>query len=252
MLNPISAQHGAIVTQVPMVCPLQYRVIYREGAVVRRGIELESERVAHIPAGQIVTVVEKMFSNHPASRCVPRLKLAGNAGWISQRLNAVLESDSHDIVEVVGPHPTEALHRMCPRVQNLRSQKIEGAEDVHLVRADNAAGAVPPRGVPRSRSGGTATKEATVRDDWTLVDHEASDGAQLKEVQSDQNLAPPTELCAVCGVNPRTATLIHEEFGKELGHVVVCVDCGNQLKSLHRGCPVCGMPIENVIQHFWA
>jgi hypothetical protein len=31
--------------------------------------------------------VGKLFSDHPANRCIPRLQLADGMGWISQKLN---------------------------------------------------------------------------------------------------------------------------------------------------------------------
>jgi len=269
VLNPISAQHGSIVSQVPMVCPLQYRVTYPDGAVVRAGIELESRKVGHLPVGTVVTVVEKVFSQHPSKRCVPRLKLADGGGWISQRLNAILESDGHEIVELIGAHPGEALQRMQPGLKGNIPTKLPKIAVSNSV----AISLAPPGSTPQTKQGkgvGGGAKNKTLdlarrlderaffsdgggSGDWGeaktggVLDGEAerSGDAEAKE-------GGPCELCACCGKAPRTATLIHEEFGKETGHVVVCIDCGNKLKLHHRGCPVCGMPIENVIQHFWA
>jgi hypothetical protein len=73
---------------MPMTHPLKYRVVYPGGALVRSGVELSSSVVGTIPAGELIVVTEKRFSNTPSYRCVPRLKLGDGSGWISMRINS--------------------------------------------------------------------------------------------------------------------------------------------------------------------
>ena len=87
-LNPLSGQRGPIASPLPVASPLTYRVVLRDGAVVRETVELSSAIVHVVPCGATVEVGDKQFSDHPAQHCVPRLRLTAPVhGWVSQRLN---------------------------------------------------------------------------------------------------------------------------------------------------------------------
>ena len=101
MLNPLSGQRGPIVTMEPLARPLKFRVVYAAGAVVRTGVELSSSVVGSLPRGQVIVVDAKRFSNTPSYRCVPRLRLANGAGWISVRINSPPPEDQ-PVVRLLG------------------------------------------------------------------------------------------------------------------------------------------------------
>ena len=50
-LNPLSGQRGPIASPLPVTSPLTYRVVLRDGAVVRETVELSSAIVHVVPCG---------------------------------------------------------------------------------------------------------------------------------------------------------------------------------------------------------
>ena len=86
-----------------MGLPFSHRLVCSHPirAVVRRDVELSSPQVGEIPFGSQVKVVARAFSEHPFDRCVERLQLAGNAGWISVKLNR-MPPHNEMVVELVG------------------------------------------------------------------------------------------------------------------------------------------------------
>ena len=113
-LNPLSGQRGPIASPLPVASPLTYRVVLRDGAVVRETVELSSAIVHVVPCGATVEVGDKQFSDHPAQHCVPRLRLTAPVhGWVSQRLNRE-PPDDLEVVELVGVAPAAAAPPAAP------------------------------------------------------------------------------------------------------------------------------------------
>jgi len=54
--------------------------------------------------------------------------------------------------------------------------------------------------------------------------------------------------CLICLSEERTATIVHGETG----HIACCLTCARILKARGDNCPVCRLPIDLVIQQFWA
>jgi Zinc finger, C3HC4 type (RING finger) len=54
--------------------------------------------------------------------------------------------------------------------------------------------------------------------------------------------------CLICLCEERTATIVHGDTG----HVACCLVCARILKARGDCCPCCRLPIDRVIQHFWA
>ena len=62
-------------------------------------------------------------------------------------------------------------------------------------------------------------------------------------------MAPPGhEICLICLSNERDATIVHGGTG----HIATCLGCARILKARGDNCPVCRLPIDTVIQQFWA
>ena len=67
-------------------------------------------------------------------------------------------------------------------------------------------------------------------------------------MSSSSSQHPSRHYCVICLCDERTATIIHGETG----HIVCCLLCARILKARGDPCPVCRLPIDSVIQHFWA
>ncbi|CAM9235302.1 unnamed protein product [Discosporangium mesarthrocarpum] len=100
VLNPLSGQGGPVVELVNMIRPLQFRVVWPEGAVVRQSSELGSRMIKTLSLGELAAVDSKCFSDNPPDRCVKRLRLAGGTGWVSLHLNKPKPHDK-PVVEFV-------------------------------------------------------------------------------------------------------------------------------------------------------
>jgi hypothetical protein len=59
---------------------------------------------------------------------------------------------------------------------------------------------------------------------------------------------PTNTVCLICLCQERTATLCHGGTG----HICCCLSCARIVKARGDPCPVCRLPIDAVIQHFWA
>lgn len=64
----------------------------------------------------------------------------------------------------------------------------------------------------------------------------------------ENNAKEADNSCLVCFSATRTATFVHGETG----HIACCLECARVLKGRGDACPVCRLPIDHVIQHFWA
>jgi Zinc finger, C3HC4 type (RING finger) len=75
------------------------------------------------------------------------------------------------------------------------------------------------------------------------------DGAtDNKSAGPKEHAGSATSLCLICLSEPRNATMVRGETG----HIVSCLLCAHILKARGDACPVCRLPIDMVIQQFWA
>jgi Zinc finger, C3HC4 type (RING finger) len=58
----------------------------------------------------------------------------------------------------------------------------------------------------------------------------------------------PDNSCLICIDKTRNATMVHGDTG----HIACCLDCARMLKASGQPCPVCRLPIDLVILHYWA
>eukprot|EP00752_Nemacystus_decipiens_P003286 g3041.t1 len=212
VLNPLSGQRGPVVEIVPLLQPLRYRVILSDGAVVRRTVELASGQVKTLPRGEVVQVVAKQFSDL-GNRCVQRLKLADGSGWLSMRLNKE-PPDDVSVVEFVGLGGAA----VSPRVRRYGGDAGAGVSMSTV-----------PMAPPHAEAGGREEDE------------------DLRKIKNSGALTEDDN-CVVCLSGPRTATIVHGE----IGHIACCLECARILKARGDACPVCRVPIDSVVQHFWA
>jgi len=224
-LNPQSGQRGIVVQPLPFPVPALYRVTLSIGAVIRSDIELSSPQIGVAPMGAVLSIVGRAFSEHPVDRCIERLQLAGNSGWISVRLNRPPPNDNL-VVELIGvdgnydPDDPGVYHLDAQRtLRQYRQQQRDGAgnrdfEDLSSIESEESEKNCR-NGLANSRNG---------RDNGT------------------------TRKCIICLTEDRNATIVHGETG----HVVCCLICARILKARGDKCPVCRLNIDLVIQHFWA
>ena len=261
-LNPLSGQRGPVVQPVPLPAPLQCRIIYAEGATIRSGIELSSAEVGHAPAGAVIAVVGRAFSEYPTDNCIERLKLAGGAGWISVRLNKPPPLDE-PLVEVVGIDETFDAHD--PGSYHLKTQTEVmnqlGGVAVSSGGPPNSLVSQAARRLMRTMS---TAELSSIHDDDDNNDEEDVDegignsgsyqGGGMTLFRNGMGggalaMAPPGhEICLICLTDERDATIVHGGTG----HIATCLGCARILKARGDNCPVCRLPIDTVIQQFWA
>jgi hypothetical protein len=290
MLNPLSGQRGPIVEQLPLEQPLKFRIVFPGGALVRSGVELSSSVVGTIPAGQEIVVTEKRFSNTPSYRCVPRLKLGDGSGWISLRINSPPPNDT-PVVELLGlaeegdVYYTTALLGP-PMVHG--AGMIEGGESGSATDGDESPGAASTathahahahgspgqdhasnhnrrpttlifpsekHGHPRVGGGhgcgggqGGGGQDQTDKIIQALMPGSEVDSSTQALTQQQQRKKKEDHSCLICFSSHRNATFVHGETG----HIACCLECARVLKGRGDPCPVCRLPVDTVIQHFWA
>jgi len=276
-LNPLSGQRGSVARPLSFPVPAVYKVRLREGAVIRRDVELSSPQIGHAPHGAEISIIGRAFSEHPMDRCIERLQLAGNGGWISVRLNRPPPEDEL-VVDFVGLDssfdPTKPGHF------HLETQRqVEG----YIREALEASGEVASTDVPdisrlqineNIEGNGASHANATAaaaHDESTLVT-EGDESLVSERPQPSMSLnssvartrnatvqqrrqkmrCTPTknddDRCLICLTEERNATIVHGETG----HVACCLVCARILKARGDKCPVCRFEIDLIIQHFWA
>jgi len=233
-LNPLSGQRGHVVQPVPFCRPARYRVTLPEGAVIREDIELSSPQVGLAPQGRELTIVARQFSEHPQDQCVERLKLAGgkDSGWISVRLNHV-PPDNTCVVELIGVD--NSFDVMQPGKFHWKFLKKQHRLLMRQHRDENHE-----QGSTSSGSNDLSSMEGA----------EGTGGIDTNIMYSAKArfLKQQAEKCLICLAEERNATMVHGETG----HIACCLVCARILKARGDRCPVCRLPIDSVIQHFWA
>jgi E3 ubiquitin-protein ligase Mdm2 len=210
-LNPTSTsgERGPIVQPVPFPVPALYRVSLKEGATIRSDIELSSKQIGHAPFGSILKIVGRAFSEHPEDKCIERLKLAGNGGWVSARLNELPPDDTvvfsfQNVDCSFDPDHPAAFHLAAHAgVHDDVNPDFEGAD---LSSIDESTG----DSVSSVIRCGVAT-----------------DGP-LRHGYSEGN-------CIACLSEERNATIVHGETG----HIACCLICARILKAQGKDVSCC-------------
>ena len=245
-LNPLSGQRGKIVQPIPFPVPALYRVTLGNGAVIRSGVELSSPQIGQAPCGSILTIVGRAFSEHPADRCLERLKLAGFGGWISVRLNKTPPRD-YLVVELIGIDgsfdPNEAGLYHINKQRQVIQEWQNTTTDSDIQNMDNLS-----RDFQRLSSTVSTINDD---DDGDLENLESS--GEISNTCSSLATAVPTlyrsgvaagsvgsnsikacgsksqkdEHCLICLTENRTATIVHGETG----HIACCLACARILKG---------------------
>eukprot|EP00549_Striatella_unipunctata_P022353 CAMPEP_0118684388 /NCGR_PEP_ID=MMETSP0800-20121206/6615_1 /TAXON_ID=210618 ORGANISM="Striatella unipunctata, Strain CCMP2910" /NCGR_SAMPLE_ID=MMETSP0800 /ASSEMBLY_ACC=CAM_ASM_000638 /LENGTH=614 /DNA_ID=CAMNT_0006581087 /DNA_START=124 /DNA_END=1968 /DNA_ORIENTATION=+ len=225
-LNPLSGQRGPIVQPVPLPIPCQYRVILQDGAVIRSGVELSSPQIGRAPNNQVLTVVGRAFTDHPMDQCIERLKLAGGAGWISARLNRPIPMNE-PVVEFVGVDGS--FDPEDPGAWHLDAQ-YKARQNSDLASSVSSYGGVAELSSIDDRQSSSSSSSSST----------PPDSRQPYRMSDDR--------CVICLIEERNSTIVHGETG----HIACCLACSRILKARGDRCPVCRMPIDSVIQQFWA
>ncbi|GAX26974.1 E3 ubiquitin-protein ligase Mdm2 [Fistulifera solaris] len=264
-LNPLSGQRGSILQPLPFPLPALYRIDLRPSATIRSGIELSSPEIGFASYGALVRVTGRAFSEHPAEKCIERLRLAGNGGWISLRLNKHPPNDSliavHEGLDPSFDPDQPALFHVEEMRKVRRNQDpallTNGAfvsstipmiasvddEEISAASLTSSSDSTIDEGngtnrTAKSKTGCTYTKSIALGPSVRLA----------KQTESSTPVQRKDEFCVICLTEDRNATMVHGSTG----HIACCLMCARILKARRDPCPVCRLPIDLVIQHFYA
>ena len=229
-LNPLSGQRGPILQQLPFPVPVLYRVILNEGAVIRKDKELSSPEVRKAVPGSILKVTGRAFSNYPEAQCVERLRLAGDEGWISLRLN-LRPPRNQMVVEMVGidgsfdPDNPGAYHinalaeveernagsraATAARMRQLSFDITSSSSESDLEKVEPPKNTGEAKHISESK---TSSKSSLVR--------RTNSGSIIRDGVVEDH-------CLICLTEERNATIIHGGTG----HIACCLDCARILKG---------------------
>jgi hypothetical protein len=267
-LNPLSGQRGSIVHPVPFSVPALYRVALSEGAVIRSDVELSSPQIGHAPVGAILVVTGRDFSEHPSDQCIERLRLAGNGGWVSVRLNKPPPADRLVVELFEGidgsfepNHPGIFHLDALLRVRQEQAEAEDGtiATNGRCVSTTDLSSIEESIDEGRSNSVSSSTFSSSQELGAVLGSNprpSCNYSPQAKNYNSSSNRRGAggnnhnnsDELCLICRSEERNATIVHGETG----HVACCLTCARMLKARGDCCLVCRLPIDSIIQQFWA
>lgn len=270
VLNPLSGQTGPIVKPVPFPVPVQFRIALPDGAVIRQNIELSSNQIGHAPMGTMVTCVQQAYSQNPTDRCIQRLQLAGGGGWVSVKLNRPPPSDQISVLEQIdingsfGPDEAGLFHierqLLVIHEYNMNIRTPNEEDKVHIANVqmslqrlgscvssihDDCEG--DESSIESSKNTGIMTPSpmpALYRSGVADIGRRMASQVTLKCGSKAQKDDP----CLICLSEDRNATIVHGETG----HIACCLTCARLLKGRGDKCPVCRLPIDLIIQQFWA
>ena len=268
VLNPLSGQTGPVVQSIPCPVPAQFRVTLPVGAVIRQGLELSSNQIGHAPFGSILNIVGRAYSQHSMDRCIQRLKLAGGGGWVSAKLNRQTSGDQLSVLEEFDTDgsfdPDDAgLYHI--------EKQLQVMDEYHMnISEPNETDQQNMNNVTQSLARLTSSLSSIVDEDETLtssVEEVSNNDSSLTSsavpalyrngvATSTSSQAPlqcgskrqKDEPCLICLSEERNATIVHGETG----HIACCLTCARLLKGRGDKCPVCRLPIDLIIQQFWA
>lgn len=280
MLNPLSGQRGSIVKALPFPVPMLFQVTLEAGAVIRSDVELSSPEIRTAPKGSLLRVVGRSFSEHPIDKCIVRLQLAGGGGYVSEHLNLDPPADI-PIVKLIGmdkDFDVDMPGMYHIRVQNeevLRRRLDKNRVDSTSDASESELDSIPDHLSPTSSLSHQSTDEQSGSDSNScstttaravllagraqeIFDGNLRDLVRKKKKMSiaksrgkrcshyEPKLAE--EKCLICLSEDRTATIIHGGTG----HIACCLACARILKARGDRCPVCRLPIDSIVQQFWA
>ncbi len=267
VLNPLSGQNGPIVQPIPFPIPSQYRVTLPEGAVIREGIELSSNQIGHAPFGSLLSIVGQGFSQHPMERCIQRLKLAGGGGWVSVQLNSQSPEDQFSILEQVGTdgsfEPDEpgffhiekqlkVIDEYHANVDDPDDSNLEHRTNVRqsLERLISSVSSINDEDDTAENTADISNNDSSMASSAipTLFRSGVANHSGSQTMLKCGSKQLQDEPCLICLTEERNATIVHGETG----HIACCLTCARLLKGRGDKCPVCRLPIDMIIQQFWA
>ncbi|KAL9180038.1 hypothetical protein ACHAXT_008008 [Thalassiosira profunda] len=288
-LNPLSGQRGNVVEPIPFPVPALYKVVHPKGCVIRSGVELSTTQIGFAPAGSILSIVGRSYSDHPGHNCIERLRLAGGGGWVSVSLNK-RPPGNEELVEMVGvdgsfdPNDPSAFHFESMRkvMDELHANSDAGSgsagrrvsegggearvsfrrmssyanlseigdDDAEQQSSDgeNEAGAGTTGAMGISPRVPTLFRSGVVGGVPAAPGLPAMDAIRESSSDGHHHHSSGPNRCLICLSDERTATIVHGETG----HIACCLTCARILKARGDNCPVCRLPIDLVIQQFWA
>jgi hypothetical protein len=81
-----------------------------------------------------------------------------------------------------------------------------------------------------------------------VTKEEEEEEEEEEDPQQKKQFEQKEDKCLICLTEVRNSTIVHGETG----HIACCLVCARILKARGDRCPVCRLPIDCIIQQFWA
>jgi hypothetical protein len=254
-LNPLSGQTGLIVQPLPFPVPTRFRICLPGGALIRSDVELSSPEIGKAGFNTELPIVGMQYSSFPSNRCIQRLKLAGDGGWVSFRLNKLPPNDQIPVMNQIatdasfdskepGNYHIQQILQVIREMEDSEAMREEMSTKMKQLSptvssvVDFDQDSEPSAGLKLNSSYNLHSdllKRAITRTESQV---------SLKSYAKGRGNEP----CVICLSCDRNATVVHGETG----HIACCLECARLLKARGDKCPVCRLPIDLVIQQFWA
>ncbi len=266
-----------------------WRVTCPAGAFVREGLDLNTHHIDTIPFGSLVRVTRRTINSQGLSRLRVSAMVDDQAdsrlvdGWCSEFLNPLSGNRGSVLTPLAFPLPPR--YRVIIPAGAVVRAKVELSTPSIMELPLGTIVAIKARAFSEHPVERCLDRLQLMTGGWISVrlnrpppqdpmvvefveidhtfdpeiphlyqhSHPDEDLRELSSVDSqavsvEQPLLQPYAQCVICLTQERNATIVHGETG----HVACCLVCARILKARGDKCPVCRLPIDLVIQQFWA
>lgn len=194
------------------------------------------------------------------------MKLAGGGGWVSVQLNKQTAEDQLSVLEQVGTggsydHDEPGVFHIEKQLQVMDEYhtNVNDPDDTDQLYRTNVRRSLERliSSVSSNDEDETLTNSADISNNDSSLESSAVPALYRSGVAnpggSQSTLkcgskSQKDEPCLICLTEDRNATIVHGETG----HIACCLTCARLLKGRGDKCPVCRLPIDMIIQQFWA
>lgn len=273
-----------VLQPIPQAISMLYRI--QQSCVVRGGVELFNDQVRILSSNgsghdrsdnddsdsAYVSVLSRIYSDFPTQNCIQRLRLAPGA-FASQQLNvsapervftrhgntttASPQEDESTVLKSTGKID-ESFDPSSPGLYHFRNycqwRPYVDQELLTQTDADMNANSLPNAAQLQRSAENLLDTNNPEEDELLSLDGTSS-------LSSLSSPAPPSsdnhqnndyhvmqKLCMCCEDQVANATLVHGQTG----HICCCWDCACICQAEGLGCPICRLPIDQVIMHFFS
>lgn len=177
------------------------------------------------------------LKNHPLSRQCARCWVERHE-WLPhlKRLSSEPPMESSKTIEESASYPTlQKSHSLSvtPTIENPSSS----SSSPQLITFTQLLGS--------SSLAASSSTSAEINNQGQSSSHHTHQTDNKSSKTKDSAFSP--DLCVICLVQPRNASLVHGRTG----HQVCCIGCAEKLKESKKKCPVCRRKIKLVVKNFF-